>query len=109
MNHDNLEVAVHQLARDLPLTVASPTGAAPGEGTVQVIVRATGRSRDRWKEAAALLGISMAEYIRRLCDERATLLLDCPHPVESRTNNRWGSSCTRCGQQLTRRAGAPAG
>ena len=107
MNEDNLEIAVGRLAEAMPLTVGSPTGAAPGEGTVRVIVRATARSRDRWKEAAALTGVSMAEYIRRLCDDRAALLLDCPHPMESRTNNRWGSSCSRCGQQLTRRGAAP--
>lgn len=105
MDQDNLEVAVHQLAREIPLTVQRSTGAAPGEGTVQVIVRATAESRDRWKQAASAMGVSMAEMIRRLCDARAAELLDCPHPVGMVRHNRWGTACGHCGQQLlTRRA-----
>lgn len=106
---DNLEIAMHQLAEHLPLTVTRSTGAAPGEGTVQVLIRATGASRDRWKAAAALLGVSMAEYVRQLCDARAAELLDCPHPVEAVTHNRWGAGCSRCGQQLSVRRGAVLG
>jgi hypothetical protein len=103
MNQDGLDQAMAEVADDLDLTIQRSTGAAPGEGTVQVLIRATAESRDRWKRTAGLLGISMAEMIRQLADAKATELLDCTHPRDGWRTNRYGSYCGRCGQEMTRR------
>lgn len=103
MNQDNLEVAVNMALDETKLTIHQSTGAGPGEGTVQVLIRATATSRDRWKETAGRLGISLAEMVRRLCDAQAAELLDCTHPREVWRHNRYGASCGKCGQQLSAR------
>lgn len=103
MNQDRIEEAMAAVADDLTLTIHPSTGAAPGEGTVQVLIRATADSRERWKRTAGLLGISMAEMIRQLADAKAVELLDCTHPREGWRTNRHGSYCGKCGQEMTRR------
>lgn len=78
--------------------VSSPTGAAPGEGTVQVIVRVPAATRDRWKEAAEKSGVSMSEFVRAATDDRAAPILDCPH--RSRRVYPWAQFCNDCGARL---------
>lgn len=80
--------------------VSSPTGAEPGEGTVQVIVRVPARTRDRWKDAAERSGVSMSEFVRNAADDRAAPILDCPH--RSRRVYPWAQFCNDCGARLTR-------
>jgi len=92
-----------EVADGLELTVHRSTGAAPGEGTVQILIRASRASRDRWKEAAARMGVSVAEMVRQLADAKAAELLDCPHPRDRWRNTRYGTSCGHCGQMLSRR------
>ena len=103
MNEDNLEVAMNMAINETELTVHRTSGAAPGEGTVQVLIRATATSRERWKETAGRLGISLAEMVRQLCDAKAAELLDCEHPRPQWRHNRYGVSCGHCGQQLSER------
>lgn len=103
MNQDGLEVAMTEVANDIDLTINRTTGAAPGEGTVQVLIRATSDSRERWKRTAGLMGMSMAEMIRQLADAKAAELLDCVHPRDGWRTNRYGSYCGKCGQEMVRR------
>jgi len=103
MSNDNLEIAMAAVASEIEPTIHRTTGAAPGEGTVQVIVRTTRNSRERWKQTADRLGISVAEMIRQLADAKATDLLDCTHPREVWRTNRWGTNCGKCGTELNRR------
>jgi len=98
-----LDDAMDRVADDLELTVHRTTGAAPGEGTVQILIRASRRSRERWKDAASRLGISVAEMLRQLADAKAAELLDCDHPRADWRNSRHGVSCGRCGQMLNQR------
>ena len=103
MNQDNLEVAVNMAINETKLTIQPSPVAGPDEQTVQVLIRASATSRDRWKETAGRLGISLAEMVRRLCDAQAADLLDCAHPREVWRHNRYGVSCGKCGQQLSTR------
>lgn len=103
MTTDNLEEAMNLVMNTLPLTINQSSGARPGAGTVQVIVRASEESRTRWKETAALLGISVAQLARNLLDAEATKILDCTHPKPAQRYNQWGAICTVCGQQTRRR------
>lgn len=68
----------------------------------QVLIRATPEAHQRWKDAAAKLGISMAEFVRNAADRAASDLLDCPHPAANRRWYPWSETCLRCGNQLRR-------
>ena len=95
---DNLEAAIDAVAE--PKSRKAKTGAPAGEGTNQVIVRASETSHARWKDAAAKQGISMSEFIRNAADNAAAELLDCPHHVQQRRWYPWGEWCLSCGMQL---------
>jgi len=103
MSTDNLEEAMALVMDTLPLTITQSSGARRGAGTVQVIVRASEESRTRWKETAALLGISVAQLARNLLDGEANRILNCTHPKPAQRYNQWGAICTVCGQQTKRR------
>lgn len=85
---------------DLGHGVSTPTGAAPGEGTVQVLVRVPAESRERWKQAADASGTSMSDFVRQVVDARATEVLDCPHPQVMRKLFPWAEICRSCGKRL---------
>lgn len=100
---DNLEIAMAQVAASIEPTIHRTTGATPTDPTQQVLIRAPRSSHTRWKQAANKLGISLAQYVRDLCDTRAAELLDCPHPQHAIRSNRWGHYCADCSTQLTQR------
>lgn len=103
MSDDNLEAAMAHVARTIDPTIHRETGATPEDPIQQVLIRAPKSSHARWKEAASRLGVSLAQYVRELCDARAAELLDCPHPQAALRINRWGHFCGNCGQQITKR------
>jgi hypothetical protein len=93
-----VEAAMAEALEDAGTGISSPTGAAPGEGTVQVIVRVPAATRDRWKDAAEKSGVSMSEFIRVATDEKAVPILDCSH--RSRRVYPWAQFCNDCGARL---------
>jgi predicted HicB family RNase H-like nuclease len=96
---DNVEAAMHDEASRLSLTV--PPSTVPGSpASRQVLLRATPEDHDRWKAAAEHLGVSMAEFIRGCCNEKARDLLDCGHPLNMRRYYPWAEFCLKCGQRL---------
>lgn len=97
---DGVVAAAAAALEDAGTGVSSPTGSAPGEGTVQVIVRVPAATRDRWKEAAEKSGVSMSEFVRASTDDRAAPILDCQH--RSRRVYPWAQFCNDCGARLTR-------
>lgn len=76
------------------------TGAKPGEGTNQVLIRASKESHDRWKKAAAKRGVSMSEFIREAADTATAELLDCHHGAQHRKWYPWAEACLKCGITL---------
>lgn len=70
------------------------------ESSNQVLIRTTPESHQRWKDAAAKMGVSMSEFVRSAADQSASELLDCPHPVTNRRWYPWSETCLRCGVQL---------
>lgn len=98
---DNIEAAMDKVAESLELTRKPNTGSSAGEPAMkQVIVRATESDQDRWKAAAEKQGVSMAEFVRRVCNEAASLELDCPHPIQFRKSYPWSERCTKCNARL---------
>jgi hypothetical protein len=98
MTHDNLDAAAANETKNL--TRRRTTGANPGEGTNQVLIRASAESHERWKTAAANQGISMAEFVRTAADTAAAKHLDCPHGADQRRWYPWAEVCLKCGLQL---------
>lgn len=66
----------------------------------QVLIRASGGQRDRWKEAAAFEGVTLSGWIRGVLDVRAAELLDCVHPRDRRQVYEWQETCLVCGLRL---------
>lgn len=101
------EAAAAAALDDDTLGISSPTGAAPGEGTVQVLVRVPAQSRDRWKEAAEAAGMTLSDFVRQCCDAHAGQLLDCSHPVAYRKAYPWAEICRKCGHRLWQNSRTP--
>lgn len=98
---DNIEAAMDKVAETLEPTRKPNTGSAPGEPAMkQVIVRATEHDQERWKQAAERQGVSMAEFVRRVCNEAAAIEIDCPHPMQFRKSYPWSERCTKCNARL---------
>lgn len=100
MTADNLDAAVAQVAATLTPTRRTSTGAAPGDGSNQVLIRAAAHDHERWKQAAAKCGITMAEFVRQAVNTRTAELLDCTHPADVRRWYPWAEFCDRCGARL---------
>lgn len=98
---DNIEAAMDKLAETLEPTRKPSTGSTPGEPAMkQVIIRATEFDQDRWKTAAEKQGLSLAEFVRRVCNEATTLELDCAHPLQFRKTYPWSERCTKCNARI---------
>lgn len=98
---DNIEAAMEKVAESLIPTRKPNTGSTPGDPAMkQVIVRTTESDQERWKHAAEKQGVSMAEFIRRVCNDAAALELDCHHPIQFRKSYPWSERCTKCNTKL---------
>lgn len=97
---DNLGPAIDKVMETTSLARTPQSGVEPGGKAVQILVRAPEETRDRWKRAADVCGVSVTEFVRRVVDERVLELLDCAHPIEYRKRYPWSESCIRCGKRL---------
>lgn len=100
MSDDNLDAAMMHEAGLIEPTVSAAVGTPGSPASRQVLLRATPYDHDRWKQAAEHLGISMAEFIRNTCNDKAADILDCPHPLNQRRWYPWSEMCLRCGMRL---------
>lgn len=97
---DNLSAAMDKVAETLEPTVNKRVGTKDKPAQAQVLIRTTDEDRDRWKQAAEKCGVSMADFVRRVVDERVAELLDCPHPPHMVRKYPWSEQCLACGQRL---------
>lgn len=101
---DNIEAAMDKVAEDLePTRVPAGTSKAGDPASKQVLMRASEHDHKRWKDAADKLGVSMAEFMRGACNEKAAALLDCPHPTNQIRYYPWATTCLACGTRLSER------
>ena len=101
--NDNLESAMRDVANSMSPTVPRDSINSELDPVAQVLIRAPKSSHERWKQAAGLLGKSLAQFIRDLADAQAAALLDCTHPKEMQRHNQWGMFCHQCGTQIHKR------
>lgn len=98
---DNIEAAMDKIAETLTPTRKSNTGSTPGEPAQrQVLIRATVRDHERWKQCAEIRGMALSELVRELCNNLAVEMLDCSHPMEFRRTYKWSDTCLRCNTRL---------
>lgn len=98
---DNIEAAMDKLAETLEPTRKTNTNSSPGSPTLkQVLVRATAEDSQRWADAAKKQGVSLAEFVRTVCNAAAALELDCPHPPQFRLVYPWSERCKKCNKKL---------
>lgn len=101
MTSDNIEAAMDKVAENISMGRRSNTGSKPGEpAQKQVIVRTSERNHDRWKQAAEIQGVSLAEFIRALADAESARLLECTHPEQFIVSYPWMTKCKKCGERL---------
>jgi predicted HicB family RNase H-like nuclease len=97
---DNIQAAVDGVMKVEDLTRKANTGSKPGlPANKQVLIRATDEDHERWKTAAAELGVSLAEFVRDSCNKAAGSL-ECQHLPEHRKVYPWMQKCLNCGKRF---------
>ena len=97
---DNIQAAVDGVMKVEDLTRKANTGSKPGlPANKQVLIRATDEDHERWKSAAAELGVSLAEFVRDACNKAAGSMV-CQHLPEHRKVYPWMSKCLNCGKRF---------
>jgi len=71
-----------------------------GPADKQVLIRTTEPERERWKQAAEKLQVSLSQFIRDTLNDKSTSLLDCSHPVDQRRFYPWAEFCLKCDTRL---------
>lgn len=98
---DNIDAAMDAVASSMSLSRKRSGTGKVGEPTQkQVLIRATEKDHARWRQTADIMGISVAEMIRELCNKAASETLDCQHPIELRKTYPWAEICTKCNTRL---------
>jgi hypothetical protein len=98
---DNIEAAMEAVAATTKPARKSNTGAKKGESAQsQILIRATPEDHELIKRAAAHVGISMSEFIRKTAVDKAAELVECSHPQTHRKAYPWAEFCLKCGQRV---------
>lgn len=98
---DNIQAAVDDVMDVTELTRKANTGSKPGlPANKQVLIRATDEDHERWKSAAAELGVSLAEFVRDVCNKAAGTT-GCQHLPQDRKVYPWMQKCMKCGKRFT--------
>ena len=97
---DNIEAAMDKVAESMTMSVSRNLEEDGEPSQKQVLLRASEREHRRWKQAAAVNRMSMAEFIRETMNREADSLLECQHPMSKRKIYPWSNICTACNTRL---------
>lgn len=95
---DSINIAIARAVSEAGMGVSPDPVSPDGEPVVQVIIRVSETTRDRWKEAAAASGVSMSKFVRINTDDAASRVLDCQHLSVLRYP--WATICNTCGARF---------
>lgn len=99
----NIRAAMNKVAESLDPTISPVISDDSGPADKQVLIRTNESERNRWKHAAELEGETLSAWIRKSLNDSASVVLDCPHPIELIRFYPWAGGkkvCTRCRQRL---------
>jgi hypothetical protein len=100
MSNDNVRAAVDKVVSSIEMTISPMVKDDDGPADKQVLIRATGQDRDRWKRAAEESGNTLSAWIRGTLNSQAKTLLECEHPAEMTRFYPWATMCMKCGKRL---------
>lgn len=96
---DNLEQAMNHIADLMDHSISTKiSGETPADK--QVLIRTTDDDRERWKAAAQIRGMSLAEFLRDTINQKVVEILECIHPMDMRKSYPWSEFCLRCNKRL---------
>lgn len=101
MDKKNLRAAMDKVVESISMTVAPIANKEDdGPAGAQVLIRTTIEEKERWRSAAEKEGITLSQMFRETMNKKATDILDCTHPLESRLTYPWSEFCKKCDVRL---------
>ena len=99
-NNSNLNAAVKKISETTNLSITPIEKTDEGPAGTSVLIRTTEQTREMWRRAAEITGLSMSAWIREVLNARAIELLECQHPMNMMKIYPWAKICTKCNTRL---------
>lgn len=100
MSEDNIEAAMDKVAETLEPTISHLAKEDDGPAPATVLIRTNEYDKERWKQAADKIDMSLSQFIRETLNARVVDLLDCSHPTNMRRWYPWSEFCLKCETRL---------
>jgi hypothetical protein len=97
---DNLVAAIEREAHSADKAIAHEISPEDGPAGKNILIRLTEKDRERWKEAAEKMGVTVSQMIRDTVNAKVQDVIDCSHPISSRRYYPWSEFCLACGTRL---------
>jgi hypothetical protein len=97
---DNLISAIAREAESKDKAVSREISPEDGPADKNILIRLPEKDRERWKDAAEKMGVSVSQMIRDTVNSKVQDVLDCSHPINSRRYYPWSEFCLECRMRL---------
>lgn len=97
---DNLVAAIAREAESSDKAVSNEISPEDGPADKNILIRLSGKDRERWKQAADKMGLTVSQMIRDTVNAKVTDVIDCSHPINQRRYYPWSEFCLACGTRL---------
>jgi hypothetical protein len=97
---DNLVSAIAREAESNDKAVSNEISPEDGPAGKNILIRLTEKDRERWKEAAEKMGLTVSQMIRDTVNAKVQDVIDCSHPISQRRYYPWSEFCLACGTRL---------
>lgn len=99
MGNENIETAISKEIKQ-GMSISTELSPETGPADKQILIRLTETDRERWKQAADSVGLTVSQMIRDVVNDFAEKTLDCSHPINRRRYYPWSEVCLECGTRL---------
>lgn len=97
---DNLVAAVAREAESKDKSISTEISPEDGPADKNILIRLSAKDRERWKQAADKMGLTVSQMIRDTVNAKVTDVIDCSHPINQRRYYPWSEFCLACGTRL---------
>jgi hypothetical protein len=97
---NNLISAIAREAESEDKAVSTEISPEDGPAGKNILIRLTEKDRERWKETAEKMGVTVSQMIRDTVNSKVQDVLDCSHPISQRRYYPWSEFCLACGTRL---------